>query len=82
MTTDAPVPRGADGTAEMSSSPLARLRSRPVNRNILWGLGPLIIGIVLFLLMVLLVPTVAPEQIVERPVETPASGPLSPGSPP
>jgi hypothetical protein len=55
-------------------SDLARLRVRPTNRNVLWGLGPVIVGLLLFLLMVLLTPTVAPERVVERPVSTSRSG--------
>ncbi len=47
---------------------LARLRERPQNVHLLGGFGPLLVGLVLFVLMVLLAPTIAPEQVVERPV--------------
>ena len=47
---------------------LGRLRERPDNVHLLGGFGPLVVGVVLFVLMVLLAPTVAPEQVVEEPV--------------
>ena len=47
---------------------LSRLRERPENVHLLGGFGPLLVGLVLFVLMVLLAPTIAPEQVVERPV--------------
>jgi hypothetical protein len=47
---------------------LGALRTTPENVHLFRGYGPLIVGIVLFLLMVTLAPTVAPEQVVERPV--------------
>ncbi len=47
---------------------LARLRDRPDNVHIARGYGPLVVGVVLFVLVVLLAPTVAPERVVERPV--------------
>ncbi len=47
---------------------LGMLREEPENVNLAGGYGPLVVGILLFVLMVLLAPTVAPEQVVERPV--------------
>jgi len=47
---------------------LGTLRDEPENVNLAGGYGPLVVGIILFVLMVLLAPTVAPEQVVERPV--------------
>ena len=47
---------------------LSTLRERPENVHLLGGFGPLVVGLVLFVLMVLLAPTIAPEQVVERPV--------------
>jgi hypothetical protein len=47
---------------------LATLRERPENTNLAGGFGPLIVGVILFVLMVLLAPTVAPERVVEEPV--------------
>ena len=47
---------------------LARLRVRPGNVHLAGGFGPLVVGVVLFVLMVLLAPTIAPERVVERPV--------------
>ena len=46
---------------------LARLRQRPDNLHLLGGFGPLLVGVVLFVLVVLLAPTIAPERVVERP---------------
>lgn len=59
----------------MTDTDLGRLRVRPDNRNLLWGFGPLLVGLLLFLLMVFLAPTVAPERIVERPTATQAPAP-------
>jgi hypothetical protein len=47
---------------------LSRLRERPDNVHLLGGFGPLVVGLVLFVLVVLLAPTIAPERVVERPV--------------
>jgi hypothetical protein len=47
---------------------LSRLRERPDNVHLLGGFGPLLVGLVLFVLVVLLAPTIAPERVVERPV--------------
>ena len=44
----------------------------------LWGFGPLVAAVVLFVLMVLLAPSVAPERIVEQPVNAPAAGTTGP----
>jgi hypothetical protein len=44
------------------------LREQPENADLLGGFGPLLVGVVLFVLIVLLAPTVAPEQVVEQPV--------------
>lgn len=52
---------------------LALLRERPENVHVLRGFGPLVVGVLLFLLMVLLVPSVAPEQVIERPKGSDAS---------
>ncbi|MGV3760739.1 MAG: hypothetical protein ACO1PW_14520 [Actinomycetota bacterium] len=57
--TDQPTPP-VDG-------PLAHLRATPENVHLFRGYGPLVAGIVLFVLMVTLAPTVAPERTVERP---------------
>lgn len=54
------------------AAPLASLRTRPDNVHLLRGYGPLVVGIILFVLMVVLAPTVAPERVVERPVDEPA----------
>lgn len=48
--------------------PLASLRAKVPNVHLFGGFGPLVVGIILFVLMVLLAPTIAPEQVVERPV--------------
>jgi hypothetical protein len=48
--------------------PLAVLRTTPENVHLFRGYGPLVVGIILFVLMVTLAPTVAPEHTVERPV--------------
>lgn len=62
--TDPPAPNGA-------ASPLAALREQPENVHLFRGYGPLVVGIILFVLMVVLAPTVAPEHVVERPVDAP-----------
>jgi hypothetical protein len=49
-------------------APLAALRRRPVNVHLFKGYGPLVVGVILFVLMVTLAPTVAPERVVETPV--------------
>ena len=46
------------------------LRTTPENVHLFRGYGPLIAGIVLFLLMVTLSPSVAPERVVEQPVNS------------
>lgn len=53
---------------EPATDVIAALRTRPRNVLLLRGFGPLVAGIVLFLLMLWLAPSVAPERIVERPV--------------
>lgn len=58
---------------EPAPSPLAHLRTTPENVHLFRGYGPLVVGIVLFVLMVTLAPTVAPERTVERPVDGPAT---------
>jgi poly-D-alanine transfer protein DltD len=51
-----------------SDGSLEQLRQRPINAHLVRGFGPLVVGLILFILMVLLAPTVAPERIVEEPV--------------
>jgi hypothetical protein len=46
------------------------LRRTPLNLHLFRGFGPLVVGLILFVLMVLLAPTVAPERVVEEPVGT------------
>jgi hypothetical protein len=50
---------------------LESLRTQPENVHLFRGYGPLVVGIILFVLMVTLAPTVAPERVVERPVDAP-----------
>lgn len=52
---------------------LESLRSRRENVHLFRGYGPLVVGIILFVLMVALAPTVAPERVVERPVDAPSA---------
>ena len=49
------------------------LRGTPENVHLFRGYGPLIVGVILFVLMVTLAPTVAPEQVVEQPVDATAT---------
>jgi hypothetical protein len=56
---------------DAASSPLAALREHPVNVHLFRGYGPLVVGVILFVLMVVLAPTVAPEHVVERPLDAP-----------
>ena len=57
-------------TSDSRDRSLEQLRQRPVNLHLMRGFGPLVVGVVLFILMVLLAPTVAPERIVEEPVNS------------
>jgi len=66
-------PATADPAPEAPASALAHLRTTPENVHLFRGYGPLVVGIVLFVLMVALAPTVAPERTVERPVDGPAA---------
>ena len=65
---------GSSTNGSRTSAPAATvdvitaLRKRPRNVHLAGGFGPLLVGIVLFLLMLWLAPSVAPERIVERPV--------------
>ena len=53
---------------------IASLRTKPRNTMLARGFGPLIAGVVLFLLMLWLAPSVAPEHVVEKPVnQTPTT---------
>jgi hypothetical protein len=63
---------GDDHGAPDAQPPLESLRRRPENVHLFRGYGPLVVGVILFLLMVTLAPTVAPERVVERPVDDPA----------
>jgi hypothetical protein len=58
----------ATGSNDPRDEELTQLRERPDNVHLLGGFGPLVVGVVLFVLMVLLAPTIAPEQVVEEPV--------------
>ena len=62
---------GSTPVEEERGTALETLRTKPENVHLFRGYGPLIVGVVLFLLMVTLAPTVAPEQLVEHPVEQP-----------
>ena len=52
---------------------IAALRTKPDNVLLFRGFGPLVAGIVLFVLMLVLAPSVAPEHIVEKPVNAPTT---------
>ena len=52
---------------------LESLRTTPENVHLFRGYGPLVVGIILFILMVTLAPTVAPERVVERPIDAPTA---------
>jgi hypothetical protein len=54
-------------------SSLSALRTEPENVHLFRGFGPLVVGVILFILMVTLAPTVAPERVVERPVDAPTA---------
>ena len=60
----------SNGATPDPPASLASMRSRATNVHLFGGYGPLVVGLVLFVLMVLLAPTVAPEHVVERPVST------------
>ncbi len=52
---------------------IAVLRDKPRNVAAFKGFGPLVAGIVLFVLMLWLAPSVAPEHIVDKPVNSTTS---------
>ena len=54
------------------TTPLSALRATRSNVHLFRGFGPLVVGLILFVLMVTLAPTVAPEHDVERPQDPPA----------
>ena len=59
---------GTNGDSpEHAEHSLSFLRRRPDNPHVFRGFGPLVVGVVLFVLMLLLAPTVAPERVVDRP---------------
>jgi hypothetical protein len=62
---------GEPGTSERPSN-IAVLKETPTNRHLLRGFGPLLVGLILFVLMVLLAPTVARERdvTIEGPAPT------------
>ena len=60
---------GATPHVEERETALESLRTTPENVHLFRGYGPLIVGVILFVLMVTLAPTVAPERVVEQPVE-------------
>ncbi len=66
--TNGALPSSSDGAGPSLES----LRATPENVHLLRGYGPLVVGLILFVLMVTLAPTVAPERVVERPVDAPA----------
>jgi len=57
---------------ETRPAAIAMLKETPTNRHLLRGFGPLVVGVILFVLMVLLAPTVAPERdvTIEGPAPT------------
>ena len=61
---------GSTAQEDSREAALESLRTTPENVHLFRGYGPLIVGIVLFVLMVTLAPTVAPERVVEQPVST------------
>ncbi len=60
--TNGTAPRTGSGSSTIDS-----LRERPVNVHLFRGFGPVVAGLVLFVVMLWLAPSVAPEHIVERP---------------
>ena len=74
VSTNGSTPHAAEVRATNgATTSLDDLRTRPDNIHLFRGYGPLVVGIILFVLMVTLAPTVAPEQVVERPVDAPAT---------
>ncbi len=61
---------GSEPHEDEREAALESLRTTPVNVHLFRGYGPLIAGIVLFILMVTLAPSVAPERVVEQPVNS------------
>jgi len=64
---DSPTPPPASESFAGADA-IAALRTKPDNVLLFRGFGPLVAGIVLFVLMLMLAPSVAPEHIVEKPV--------------
>lgn len=73
ISTNGSTPHPEPAHAAPPGTPLDRLRTTPENVHLFRGYGPLVVGIILFVLMVTLAPTVAPEHVVEQPVDAPAS---------
>ena len=70
---DAPtseVPVVAAPAAPSGGEAIMALRRKPRNLHLAGGFGPLLVGVVLFLLMLWAAPSVAPEHVVERPATT------------
>ena len=61
---------GSTPPVDERESALGALRLTPENVHLFRGYGPLLVGIILFVLMVTLAPTVAPERVVEQPVNS------------
>ena len=64
---------GSEPARPTGGSPLGALRTQTENVHLFRGYGPLVVGVILFILMVTLAPTVAPERVVEHPVDAPAA---------
>ena len=60
---------GNEAAGPTAGPSLAALRTQPENVHLFRGFGPLVVGVILFILMVTLAPTVAPERVVERPID-------------
>ena len=73
LTPNGSTPNATGAAVGEREAALASLRTQPDNVHLFRGYGPLVVGVILFLLMVTLAPTVAPERIVERPVQGPST---------
>ncbi len=73
VTPNGSTPKATGTAIGEQEAALASLRTQPDNVHLFRGYGPLVVGVILFVLMVTLAPTVAPERIVERPVQDPST---------
>jgi hypothetical protein len=75
ITTDGPVSSNGSTppTTDSAGEAVEFLRRKPRNLHLVGGFGPLVLGVVFFLLMLWAAPSVAPEHVVQRPATSSSS---------